>query len=81
MEPLATMASSTATVAPYLGLLTATVAKIVGALNTNIKQLRVGIHLPRLRQLDRICTAIAHGSVRCAFRAESRLANQSFWPA
>jgi hypothetical protein len=36
MEPLATMASSTATVAPYLGLLTATVAKIVGALNTNI---------------------------------------------
>jgi hypothetical protein len=81
MEPLATLAASTATVAPYLGLLTATVAKIVGALNTNIKQLRVCIHLPQLRQLDRICTAIAHGSVRCAFRAESRLANQIFWPA
>jgi len=58
-------------------LLTVTSASSVILLNGNIQnQYSRSVQICPREQFDRISTAVAHGSVRCAFRAESRLTNQ-----
>jgi hypothetical protein len=66
-----------ATVPTSFELLTATSARLGDSLNRNIKiKYSRSVQICPEEQFDRISTAVAHGSVRCSFRTESRLTNQ-----